>query len=409
MLVGVFFSRVSALGLGRAASVVALACEVSGCVADAPERALATRAAPIIAGAPDTTSRSAVALVQNVGPCGAPSLEIFCSGVLVAPRVVLTAAHCLEDVPTTAIEIFFGPSILGSGTRVPVLEGHVHPRYEKDSHAFDVAALVLASDPPPDHAPTALRTMPLTPAMVGAVVRVIGFGVEHKKAIVAGVRRSGSAVVTDVTDAELRIRPGPAMTCQGDSGGPVMLATATGEEVIGITSWGDLPCVEFGAAVRVDRILEPFLSSVVARANVPLKQPPFSADAPFCTASCATHADCPMGTTCTASADGPLRCTFRGLDGYRLGKPCAHPDDCEEACLDTPVGCRCTARCDAVGPATSEAPVPPTRVGGGGCGVPRDPTTTLAAPFAALLLAASIARGRRRTGSRRGSGRCNLE
>ena len=31
-------------------------------------------------------------------------------------------------------------------------------------------------------------------------------------------------------------------TCQGDSGGPVVRATSTGDELVGLTSWGDLDC-----------------------------------------------------------------------------------------------------------------------------------------------------------------------
>jgi secreted trypsin-like serine protease len=46
---------------------------------------------------------------------------------------------------------------------------------------------------------------------------------------------------------------GDGGTCYGDSGGPAFWTQEDGTEVlVGITSWGDVPCVSAGFNYRVD-------------------------------------------------------------------------------------------------------------------------------------------------------------
>lgn len=361
-----------AVGLPRTLGLLVVA--LIGCASDE----LASRAAPILAGARDESSTAVVAIVQNVGACGAPILDCGCSGVLVAPRVVLTAGHCLENAPASALEIFFGSSIEAAGERIGVVEGHLHPAYDRATHAYDVAALVLAKAAPA--APVRLRVSPVT---VDLEVRVSGFGIDDPKAGRTGVRRSGTAQITDVAEVEFRIAAKPAMTCHGDSGGPVFV----GEELAGITTWGDPPCASFGVAARVDR-LDAFLSPILAQAAAPLVQPPFDADASLCGTTCARASDCPAGTACTVGDDGRSSCTFRGLAGYRLGKACSAASDCSEACLDTPAGCRCLSRCES-----TPAPAPEAKPSEGSCAM--GPPGRFG-PLSALVLLACVRLRRRR-------------
>src|SRR5712691_391145 len=85
-------------GLLAAATAVALgACD--GGPAD-----LALRRSAIIGGQPDAADAAVVAVAVCHGTCltgGAVSqarLHEYCTGVLVAPRVVLTACHCLAPL-----------------------------------------------------------------------------------------------------------------------------------------------------------------------------------------------------------------------------------------------------------------------------------------------------------------------
>ena len=72
-----------------------------------------------------------------------------CSGVLVAPRVALTAAHCLG---AGAGEVRVGASAPWAET-LPVIARHAHRGYVAGESAFDLALVRLAA--PAAHAPSA--------------------------------------------------------------------------------------------------------------------------------------------------------------------------------------------------------------------------------------------------------------
>ena len=80
----------------------------------------------------------------------APS-KVACNATLIAPRVVVTPAHCVTDATAS---FAFGTGDVGSST-IAVVERHAHPDFHAESegvldidHAlrkFDVAYLVLAT------------------------------------------------------------------------------------------------------------------------------------------------------------------------------------------------------------------------------------------------------------------------
>ena len=275
----------------------------------------------IVGGAPAPTDVAVVALLRRSVRCEPDATPVECTGTLVAPRVVVTAAHCVGDAPTNALEVFIGDSVTGPGRRIAVVGGRIDPTWDPATHANDIAALILAEDAPV--APLA-RAAP-----TGADVRLVGYGITTGTGTDVGERRAGTAHVMALSADELRLEPGPAMSCKGDSGGPVLQAGA----LVAVTSYGDPACTQFGVAMRVDAHAA-FLQSVIDEAAASPMRLAFDPDAALCASSCASDADCPAETVCFQD-----RCVYAGLPAGELGNACASDGDCQ--CVALPGGaCR---------------------------------------------------------------------
>lgn len=198
-----------------------------------------------------------------------------CSGTLVTPTVVLTAAHCVDDgnvgrvavsfdaliddvppldVPAAADETvgFTDADLAGSGYLVGT--GSPHPRWtgEIQRDLFDVGVVVL--DEPVDLTPAALAPLGRLEEIPKSqlrktLFRSVGYGVEIAKAT-TGPRRPevtpypvvrryvdvpGMAVTDQVlvTNGNHHDQFGTGGTCFGDSGGPTFLHG----QIVGVASW----------------------------------------------------------------------------------------------------------------------------------------------------------------------------
>ncbi|MFY0583072.1 trypsin-like serine protease [Cystobacter fuscus] len=67
----------------------------------------------MVGGTEAPGDEAVVALVARRVRCSGESLTLLCSGTLIAPDVVLTAAHCLDVFgPEGAYEVFLGARLL---------------------------------------------------------------------------------------------------------------------------------------------------------------------------------------------------------------------------------------------------------------------------------------------------------
>ncbi|MBI2896905.1 MAG: S1 family peptidase [Deltaproteobacteria bacterium] len=182
----------------------------------------------------------------------------LCTGTLVAPRVVVSARHCV-DLGTTPGEVEFltgrqGEELEAVGSDLLWTDGE------------DLIAVVL--DRAPSVEPAPFRTTPMAREAIGSEVTLVGYGTTRPDANDHGVKRSGTASIEVVDDltfvVEIRF-DGQAAPCFGDSGGPALLDG----QVAGVLSGGDPACAGRGDVyMRFDRHVELVEEAIAASLEV---------------------------------------------------------------------------------------------------------------------------------------------
>ncbi|MFO1114730.1 MAG: trypsin-like serine protease [Beijerinckiaceae bacterium] len=182
----------------------------------------------------------------------APGSAGFCSGVVVAPNIVLTAAHCVAA--PTATRVHFRDS---SGAPVLLTVARVarHPEYRADAVAARAKSVDLALVETSEPLPSSFAAISLgeAPGTVGAVFKVAGFGMTRQgEASSSGHLRSALLTLREpLSKVLLWLEGGGAGACTGDSGGPVFYGGA----IVGIVAYAQAAvgrgCGGLTQAVRV--------------------------------------------------------------------------------------------------------------------------------------------------------------
>jgi hypothetical protein len=213
--------------IGRLGALFALAAAI-----------LSAAPAGAVVGPSESGARFADHLVMVLSRGG--DREGFCTGIVLGPRFVLTAAHCLR--PTRDMAIVYRDAS-GKPVLVAVAAAEAHPLYRPNAIAerqvsIDLALIETETALDPRFAPARLAEGD-GPA-VGDETILAGYGVARE-----GTPSSGGALLS----ARLKVRAplsrillwaedggaGGAGACGGDSGAPLFLAD--GETVAAIVAW----------------------------------------------------------------------------------------------------------------------------------------------------------------------------
>jgi secreted trypsin-like serine protease len=251
--------------LKKLVALFALACSL---VAAAP-------AGAITYGTPDTNNRYPFvgALVGTFADGTYP----YCSGVLIAPTVFLTAAHCdtgAETVFVTFDQKYTASSKLYAGTFIP------HPDAWSGGmkNPNDVAVVVFAT-PVRGIQPARVAESGLLDAMKAArtltqatAFTTVGYGAQEgghpKKGFTYFDEREYAvsqfnALGPGVLRLSQNVHTGSGGACYGDSGGPLLLGATN--VVVALTMTGDVFCKAMNGGQRLDiPSVQAFLSEYVA-------------------------------------------------------------------------------------------------------------------------------------------------
>jgi secreted trypsin-like serine protease len=256
--------------------------------------ALVFSASVAATASPNPTATASVIGGHNANISQYPSLAFIegvqatagyaCTGTVVAPRVVLTAGHCVEDIESSSI---VEPSLIAVATGVSSLQKIpqaqisavekvlAYPHFDPSQLHGDAGLLILSSpvSVPPIELATGADASLYEP---GDELKIAGWGIDDRATEHAPNQLQAATV--PIEEASLckkgtrRFYPffdptrqvctidAPHFhitTCHGDSGGPAIATRSDGTQVeVGVTSLGDGTCNPASPAVftRVDQI-----------------------------------------------------------------------------------------------------------------------------------------------------------
>jgi hypothetical protein len=245
-----------------------------------------------------------------------------CSGSYFAPRVVMTAAHCLQGVFSGQLFVYWGDNFAQDVAQLTTVNGmlvpppvgqpsfwaqadsfETHPLYDPNLNHPDMGAVYLDRKPPFD--PLPLGRFRLDDSWINRQVTISGWGgdvaTSGTTATGSRVQRTGvTRILGSPTAADFHPEdPNPGMLvpavrqnvvkldghapnsngCFGDSGSPIIVNQFGQDYLAGVLYFGGLFCEDYSLYTRIDPFL-PFLDQAYKRGGQDTLIPNFDCVAP---------------------------------------------------------------------------------------------------------------------------------
>ena len=290
-----------------------------------------TISSPILGGTPATAGQFPSVVLLEVGGG-------LCTGTLIAPEWVLTAAHCIQGLGQTSVRVHFGTVNISKSPGVTINSAALYPKpgFSQNNLGQHDIGLIKLQKPVNDITPVPVNLIPAK-APVGIKVTMVGFGATATggggsvgvQYVVEQTSTACTSFAGSDTDLLCFNQISGKGKCQGDSGGPSFAMIDGRLTQVGVTSFGDQNCAQFGADTRTD-VEKPFLLQYIPALE------------------CSTDADCPEGRMCFLK-----KCIAQPFAPTGLGTECVNNGDCDSgACAMGDGENFCSMNC-TIGDATS--------------------------------------------------------
>ena len=226
---------------------------------------LGSSAQAIIGGTADLLNSQVVMLVSYPQD---HSYYDTCTAELIAPSLLVTAAHCVDAADHVGLLFGIFTDQDGSQFRLsaltPVGTVTAHPQYDSTTSANDIGVVELLSPLLP--APLALNRTAADPTWVSAAAEISGYGLTNvNDPSSAYVRNHAVTQVVDFNSAFVQVGDSTRHTCVGDSGGAAIMTIGGARVLIGVDSHGPPGCTDPSQFTRMDTqlgFLDPYLPNL---------------------------------------------------------------------------------------------------------------------------------------------------